>query len=143
MYCFLGIVYSKQATLLKNDINNFIDQPEKYDEIFLEIIEIFRKSISNYKRAVKLQEYDFDTLFEMGFTCTAQANEIGKQANKKLEYPKKFGWLYLKRMEMYNHSLFFFKKAQQLDDTDEDLNKNIIILQKVVDDFNEKRKKKS
>ncbi|MBI0400073.1 tetratricopeptide repeat protein [Cyclobacterium marinum] len=142
-YYNLGIVYSKQATLLKNDIDNFIDQPEKYDEIFLDIIEIFRKSISNYKHAVKLQEYDFDTLFEMGFTCTAQANEIGKQANKKLEYPKKFGWLYLKRMEMYNHSLFFFKKAQQLDDTDEDLNKNIIILQKVVDDFNEKRKKKS
>ncbi len=84
-YYNLGIVYSKQATLLKNDINNFIDQPEKYDEIFLDIIEVFRKSISNYNRAVKLQEYDYDTLFEIGFTCTAQANEIGKQANKKLE----------------------------------------------------------
>ncbi|WP_339924837.1 tetratricopeptide repeat protein [uncultured Cyclobacterium sp.] len=139
----LGFVYNEQATVLKNDINKYINQPEKYDEVYLETIEIFRKSIFNYETAVKLKEYDFDTLFEIGYTCTVQANEIGKQANNKLDDPKKYGWLYLKRMEMYTYSLFFFKKAQQLDNTDEDLNQNIIILQKVVDDFNDKLKKKS
>ncbi|WP_339904957.1 tetratricopeptide repeat protein [uncultured Cyclobacterium sp.] len=39
-YHNLGFVYNEQATLLKNDINNFIDQPEKYNEIFLDTISV-------------------------------------------------------------------------------------------------------